>query len=125
MVELRLGAQLTAKVLGRIGGRATDRFGHLGHVHDDRFDAVPFALHFGRDAGHLVPIENVGDITVDVDGTHFVVVNTIWMRWWAFSRRRNQMRKRWLTASSWLSIGVCCVLYIAWRSCGRRPGERP
>lgn len=70
MVELRLGAQLTAKVLGRIGGRSADRLGHFGHVHDDRFDAVALALDLGRDARHLVPIENIGDITVNVDGSH-------------------------------------------------------
>lgn len=70
MVELRLSSQLTAKVLGRIGGWSAYRLGHFGHINDDRFNAVAFALNFGRDAWHLVPIENVGDITVNVDGSH-------------------------------------------------------
>lgn len=70
MVELGLGAQLTAKVLGRIRGWTADRLGHLGHVDNDRFDAIALALYLGRDTRHLVPVEDVGDISVDVDGPH-------------------------------------------------------
>lgn len=70
MVELGLGAQFATKVLGRIRGGTADRLGHLGHVHDDRFDAVALALHLGRDARHLVPVENVGNIAVNIDGAH-------------------------------------------------------
>lgn len=70
VIELSLGAQFAAKILGRIGGRTTDGLGHFGHIHDDRFNAVTLALYLGRDARHLVAIEQVGDIAIHIDRTH-------------------------------------------------------
>lgn len=49
---------------------AAQRLGHLGHVHNDRLDAVPLALHLGADARHLVAVERVRHIPVNVHGPH-------------------------------------------------------
>jgi hypothetical protein len=35
--------------------RSSERSGDLRHVGDDGLDAVALALHFGNEAGHLVP----------------------------------------------------------------------
>lgn len=69
-VELCLCPELAAKVLGRVGGGTADRLRHLHHVHDDGLDAVPLALDFGLDAGHLVAIEGIAHVAVNVDATH-------------------------------------------------------
>lgn len=50
-----LGAELAPEVLGRIGGRPTQRLGHRHHVRYHCLDAVAAALHFGRQLRHLVP----------------------------------------------------------------------
>lgn len=70
MIELRLGAQLTAKVLGWIGSWSSDRSCHLGHVDEDRFNAVAFTFHFGLEAWHFVAIEDIRNTAIHVDGCH-------------------------------------------------------
>lgn len=78
MIELSLSTQLTAKVLGWISGWTTDGLGHLGHIDNDGLDAIALAFDFGGNAGHFVPIENIGDIAVNVNCSHF--------EWFSISR---------------------------------------
>ena len=77
-VELGLGAQLAAKVLGDVGGGTSEGPGHVHHVDQDGLDAVALALHLGLDAGHLVAVEGVLHVAVHVqshdDGDYRVVV---------------------------------------------------
>jgi len=70
MIEQRLGAQLAAKVLGRIGGRASNGPGHFGHVDQNGLYAIAFALYLGLQTWHLVAIEDVRHTAVNVYGGH-------------------------------------------------------
>lgn len=51
-------------------GGSAERLGDLGHVDDDGFDAVAFALDLGADARHLVAVERVRHVPVHVDRPH-------------------------------------------------------
>lgn len=69
-IELSLGAQFAPEVLCGVGGGTAEGLGHLDHVNDDRFDAVTFALHLGHQPGHLVAVEDIADVAIDVDAAH-------------------------------------------------------
>lgn len=40
--------------------RSIESLGNLGHVDDDRLDAVAFALNLSHKLGHLIAIELIG-----------------------------------------------------------------
>ena len=66
-VKLGLGPKLASEVLGDVGRGAGEGSGHVHHVDDDGLDPVPLPLHFGHQPGHLVAIERVLDVSVDVE----------------------------------------------------------
>lgn len=70
VVELGLSAELAAEELGGVRGWAVEGLGHVGHVDDDRLDAVALALDLGADARHLVPVVKVGDLAVNIQSAH-------------------------------------------------------
>lgn len=70
IIKKRLGTQFTAKILGWIGGRATNGSGHIGHVYNDGFDAIALALYLGLNAWHFIAIEYIGDIAIYINRTH-------------------------------------------------------
>lgn len=70
MIEQRLGAQLATKVLGWIGGRASDGPSHFRHVDQHGLNAVSFALDLCLQTWHLVAIEDVRHTAVYVYGGH-------------------------------------------------------
>lgn len=74
MIELRLGSQFAAKVLGRIGGRTSDGTCHFGHVDQYGLDAVALALDLGLQTRHLVAIEDVRHAAINVYGRHVAAV---------------------------------------------------
>ena len=45
---------------------AIERTGDIDHVDDDRFDTISLAFHFGDDAGHLVPVKRVINLSVNI-----------------------------------------------------------
>jgi len=69
-VERSLSAELTAKELGRVGGRATEGASDVGHVGDDGLDTVALALDLGLEERHAVSVELVIDIATNVDHGH-------------------------------------------------------
>ena len=66
-IDVGLGSQLEAEVLDDIAWRTGQLVGDVAKVHDDRLDAVAFALDLGLEALHLVAVEGVRDITANVD----------------------------------------------------------
>lgn len=68
-IKLGLGPQLTAKVLGGVSGWSAKSLSHLGHINDDSFDAITLTFYFGHKTWHFVAIEDIADVSVDVD-TH-------------------------------------------------------
>lgn len=71
MIKLGLCAQFAAKVFGWIGSRTANGFGYFSHIYNDSLDTIPFALNLGGNAGHFIAIEYVGDITINIDRSHF------------------------------------------------------
>lgn len=69
-IKLCLSTQFTSKVFGWVRRRSAQCFGHFGHVDDNRFDAVTFALYLGHKPRHFVSIEDIADVAVDVDTAH-------------------------------------------------------
>jgi hypothetical protein len=65
-VELRLCSQLAAEVLGAVSWRSSEGTRDVNHVWDDRFDAIAFALYLGEETRHLVPVESILDVSIDV-----------------------------------------------------------
>lgn len=63
-IELGLSAQFASEVLGDIGWGASECSGHVNHVDNDSLDAIPLALHFGLEPGHLVTIEGILNVPV-------------------------------------------------------------
>lgn len=51
-------------------GRSSECLSHFRHVDDDGLDAVALALDLGTDARHLVPVEGIRHIPVDVHRPH-------------------------------------------------------
>ena len=66
-VELRLSAEFATEELGHVSGRPVERPGDVDHVGDDRLDSVAFPLDLGDQTRHLVPVEGVHHVPVDVE----------------------------------------------------------
>ena len=66
-VQLGLSTQLEPKVLGHISWWPRQCPGDVDHVDHHGLDAVPLALHLGLQPRHLVPVEGVLDVSVDIE----------------------------------------------------------
>lgn len=66
LVDLGLSAQLTTEELRRVRGWTSKSLSDFQHVDDYCFDAVALSFYLSEEFGHLVPVELVCDLTVDV-----------------------------------------------------------
>ncbi len=53
-------------------GRPLKGFANFRHVHHDSLDTIALAFNFGNEGGHLVAVEGVTVLSVDVQQSHSV-----------------------------------------------------
>lgn len=70
-IDVGLGTKLESEVLDDVRAGTGKRGSNAAQVDNNRLDAVTFAFDLGLDPFHLVTIEGVGDITADIDESHF------------------------------------------------------
>ena len=66
-VRLGLGAKFAAKVLGDVGWRPSQCPANVHHIHNNSLDPVSLSLNLGEQPWHLVPVEGILDIPIDVE----------------------------------------------------------
>jgi hypothetical protein len=68
--DFGLGTEFEAKEFGNVDFETTEVVGYFGHVGDDGFDAVAFALDLGLDGVHFVAVEDIVDVPADIERSH-------------------------------------------------------
>eukprot|EP00042_Codosiga_hollandica_P059650 m.920083 g.920083 ORF g.920083 m.920083 type:complete len:356 (+) comp61084_c0_seq1:525-1592(+) len=72
ILDLNLRSKLAPEVLARVAGWASERLGDVNHVDNDSLDSISFAFDLGNDRGHLVSVELILNVSVEVN-SHFEV----------------------------------------------------
>jgi len=66
LVDLSLSTQFHSEEFSWKDRLSIERTGDVDHVDDDRFDTISLAFDFGDYAGHLVPVERVINLSVNI-----------------------------------------------------------